>query len=213
MVNRGKNANLEVKEINEVIVKSYDYVTKCDGEVTKGSKDIQYSNKEAAIDLLSDLKLQLLSQVKGGCHSCFDCANAYPNKCPKINDTEKKSIEEYDFIKRGYQLIRTNLTTEVGPKDKLEAFIVSSCDNFERDQMKRVTGADMKRARAARESLYTYFYDTASYDEALLLEYELANQPDDSNRKIVGSNPVAGSKVVDLKVRKRQREIKERRGR
>lgn len=211
-----------------VNVESYDYVVKTEDKTIKDSRSIEYSTKNASkeeteenssrnnskrVEKLQAFKLEIQSMVKD-CHKCFDCANAYPSKCQKIEDVDKRNICEYDFIKEGYQIVRTNLKDDEGNcKSKLESFVVSKCDNFERAQERKVTGDALKRAKAARESLYAYFYDTATYDEALLLEYELANADDDSARKIVGSHPVTSSKVADLRYKVKQKELRNRRGR
>ena len=61
-------------------------------------------------------------------HLCWSCQNGYPTKCPKVAMPEKASIEDYHFIKSGYQdyIYNPFLKNVI-----LEAFAVSDCSLYE----------------------------------------------------------------------------------
>ena len=89
------------------------------------------------INGIYNLSLQIVSKTteesykRKQKHLCFDCQNAWPRKCPKIADLNKKPIEEYDFIVSGYQ--------SFDDAEKPEDFIITSCENFKNDKNKQKT--------------------------------------------------------------------------
>ena len=93
-------------------------------------------------------------------HLCWDCANGYPSKCQKIADLRKGTIDLYDFIKRGYQIIED---------DEVTKFTVLLCENF-KIVKKRSTDeqlAAITEMRKAMDNILTYYYDTETVEEAL----------------------------------------------
>ena len=93
-----------------------------------------------------------LKKIKGSCHMCSQsCINACANKCSKIADIKKKSINDYDYITDGYQIYDEN--------DDTEALIVSKCSNYEKEIRSKKTAEQIKRLKELKESLYIYFYD------------------------------------------------------
>lgn len=102
-------------------------------------------------------------------HLCANnCANCYADKCAKVEDVDFKSIEEYDFINSGVQVVDENKT--VG------RFIVSDCDNYKYTEKKQITKEDRRKARRLRESLRLYFFDVASIDESYKIQSDLINR-------------------------------------
>lgn len=61
---------------------------------------------------------------KQNAHKCSECTRVTSRKCPKVSDTEKKAIDKYPFIVRGYQVIAKG--TEV------KKFGVFDCKLYER---------------------------------------------------------------------------------
>lgn len=93
-------------------------------------------------------------------HLCWDCANGYPSKCPKIADLEKGTLEIYNFVKKGYQLIED---------DYVYKFIVTDCENFEKPEQKSQDEqifAKKEMKKAVNELIMT-FYETNTVEEAL----------------------------------------------
>lgn len=91
-----------------------------------------------------------------GKHLCWSCSNGYPSKCEKIANIVKGTIDTYDFIKSGYQIIRDN---------DIERFIVTSCLNYEKaiDQ----PNCSGQEFREEVGKLFTNYYGTNTVDEAL----------------------------------------------
>lgn len=86
---------------------------------------------------------------------CWDCSNGYVSKCSKIADVGFGSIEDYDFITEGTQVLQGN---------KVKSFSVTRCQNFELcDGKPKLSKEEFKKAK---ESLMLYFYDTDDIDIA-----------------------------------------------
>lgn len=65
----------------------------------------------------------------GQYHLCWmNCKNATPNKCSKILDLPKLTIDKYDFITDGYQILDNN--------DIVDTFVVTKCKNYKREYKK-----------------------------------------------------------------------------
>ena len=62
---------------------------------------------------------------------CSNCRNCYASMCPKVEDVRNKDIRKYDFITDGYQVYDEN-----GVMDR---FIVSKCNNYEKDLPRKKT--------------------------------------------------------------------------
>lgn len=102
-------------------------------------------------------------------HLCSEaCANAYTTKCPKIADLIKQDIGKYDFISHGYQIIQ--------PDGELDCFVVQNCKNYEFQEQKGKVKVDKERARKLKESLITNYFDAETYEEAEIIQYELAQR-------------------------------------
>ena len=93
-----------------------------------------YINKELNINNIEngiyDLSKKILADViekqyfKSQKHLCWNnCLNATPNNCPKIKNERKRTINNYEFITDGYQIIND---------DKLIKFVVSKCKKYKK---------------------------------------------------------------------------------
>ena len=91
-------------------------------------------------------------------HLCWDCLNGSPAKCKKVYDVRKKSINDYDFIINGYQII---------DKDNcLESFIVSKCNNFVLEEKKELTIQKKAELRQIRRELIMAYFGANDMEEA-----------------------------------------------
>lgn len=71
-----------------------------------------------------DLRMTLLYSIyETRIHKCWDeCKNAYPSKCEKVLDLPKDFIEDYPFIRQGFQVLGD---------EEIERFIVVNCEHYE----------------------------------------------------------------------------------
>ena len=67
-------------------------------------KERFYVKKEGIVSESSADIVEAKTQDKE-CHLCGKCLNAEPNKCLKVKDVLKKSINDYDFITGNNMLI------------------------------------------------------------------------------------------------------------
>ena len=79
---------------------------------------------------------------------CWDCANGYPNNCPKIADLEKKPIDQYEFITKGYQVIKDG---------ELAKFAVFECKNFHKATDNVMSTSERKKLM---DGIVAEFYNT-----------------------------------------------------
>lgn len=109
---------------------------------------------------------EALKDIRKTTTLCFDCANF--DKCKKVEDREKLTIDKYDFISDGAQVIDEN--------DDIESFIVNNCRDFVRDEERKYTGA---KAIEMRRDLKKDYFDTETIEEANSIadkiEYEKYN--------------------------------------
>ena len=78
-------------------------------------------------------------------HLCsMNCDNLSPLTCPKVYDIEKRFIEEYDFIKSGYQIYHEDEDDEL----ILDSFVVTDCDKYiEVKKVKKVGQKNNKKSK------------------------------------------------------------------
>ena len=91
-------------------------------------------------------------------HLCWDCSNAYANKCRKVSNADKKPIDEYDFITDGYQVVSKN--------GKVDSFIVTACKNFEKDAERKYTQEDRKKFTELRKGIKALYFEAETIEEA-----------------------------------------------
>lgn len=91
-------------------------------------------------------------------HLCFDCQNAHPYQCEKITQRFYDTINRYDYITDGYQIIDN--------KDRIQIFVVTKCKNFKMDEPKKLTSSDLARIRKLKDSMFLSYYDAETVKEA-----------------------------------------------
>lgn len=115
---------------------------------------------EPTKELLEELKRKEII------HKCGEnCKNAYTSKCEKIADYIKKNISEYDFIQSGTQVIDN--------EGDVEKFLVHDCKNYEEAPNKIHTAEELKRFREARERIRLAYFNTATVEEAYIIQDDL----------------------------------------
>lgn len=118
--------------------------------------------------LISDITPELVEEIKNSSdkHLCWlDCKNASPLTCPKVEDIKKKSINMYDFIKDGAQIINE--------KGKLTDFLVYSCTNYEKSENKEPTTKQKQRLRKLKAALRMVEFNADSVEEAYVIQNDL----------------------------------------
>lgn len=96
-------------------------------------------------------------------HLCGDCKNF--ENCQKVADIDKLTIDKYDFITNGAQVIDDS--------GKVDHFLVSNCKDFVREDERRISGHD---AIMARQELMKNWYDAETIEEARDLQKQLNNR-------------------------------------
>ena len=98
-------------------------------------------------------------------HLCISCQNCYVGKCIKVADRFKKPIDQYDFITEGVQHIRENGLSE--------EFVIIGCNNYKRDEERKLTSEEKRRAKKIRTALRLDYFNSNSMQEALLTQGRL----------------------------------------
>lgn len=99
-------------------------------------------------------------------HLCWEnCANACPNKCQKVADIKKEKIDKYDFITDGLQVLND--------KGQVDTFIVTNCQNFEREKPRFTTNQERARLMRLKEAMRMAYFDTETIEEAYIVQAEL----------------------------------------
>lgn len=93
-------------------------------------------------------------------HLCWnECANATPLKCKKIYDKKKQTIDNYEFITDGFQIIKGN--------NKVDRFHVSGCNYYEKEPEKEKLTADLiQYYNDIKRNIAMLYYDTDTVEEA-----------------------------------------------
>jgi hypothetical protein len=105
----------------------------------------------------------------GNCsHLCVDCANGCPNKCVKVEDYEKKTIDKYDFVTDGYQIVDDD--------GQVEKFIITRCENFIKDIQYKPTKEQLDNYRKLRDKMKTAYFEADSIDEANIIQYQMVQR-------------------------------------
>ncbi len=115
------------------------------------------------VNVIENPSQTVVDTEKSYCHLCWDCDNY--DQCQKIIDYKKKSIENYPFIENGSQMIDS--------KGELQTFIVSKCNNYDRNLYPSKSSIDTKTIRAIREELRLAYFDVDTKEEADQKQYYL----------------------------------------
>ena len=118
-------------------------------------KEIRNGNEIIELTDIDSIENEL-NLKKGDTHLCWDCKNGHPDKCSKIADLQKGSIESYEFIKDGFQLVQDGI---------VDKFIITRCQNFECCDNNKT--AMTPEFIDATNSLMLYYYDVESVEEAI----------------------------------------------
>lgn len=99
-------------------------------------------------------------------HLCWEnCKNATASQCPKIADSVKQKIEDYQFITDGYQIFDEN--------GAMDSFIVTGCKNYRKEVRKELTPKEKEKIRLAKEAIRMLYFDAGSIEEAHVIQAEL----------------------------------------
>lgn len=105
---------------------------------------------------------ELVREIRGTYHMCWDCANARSDKCSKVLDREKADLGLYEYITDGYQIYDKN--------NEIDTFIVAHCNNFVKDEKRKYTSVEKAKLKKLKEDLMTHYFDTETADEAYLIQ-------------------------------------------
>lgn len=99
-------------------------------------------------------------------HLCWeDCFNASADKCPKVRNKIKLSIDKYDFIQEGYQILNK--------KGEIDRFIVTKCDKYEKATPQAMTQAQKERIKKIKDGLRIAYFDAETIEEAYVIQNDL----------------------------------------
>lgn len=102
----------------------------------------------------TELIREVISNSEGT--KCWDCSNGFPSKCSKIAALRKESIESYDFIKKGFQVVREN--------GDIPVFAVLDCANYHMVKPKPLMSSTERRK--LMDGILLEFYGTNDLDAA-----------------------------------------------
>ena len=113
------------------------------------------------MELTSDNKNESCGKIK---HLCAEhCMFAFVDKCPKIADNCKKTIDKYDFITDGFQEIKNN--------GEIKRFCVTGCDKYRKKAIKETKEMKERRNKLVASN-YTLRYPEPTVEDARLREWE-----------------------------------------
>lgn len=126
----------------------------------KGKTIIKKENDKVKIEKATE---EEILKIREASTLCFDCENL--SNCEKVDDKIKKTIDKYDFISDGAQVI---------DKDgNMESFLVSNCKDFVREAYKDNSGP---KVIEKRRNLKMNFFGVETIEEANRLAEELAKK-------------------------------------
>ncbi len=99
--------------------------------------------KENGVVVPEEATEEKLQEIRKSDTLCFDCSNL--ENCKKVADQEKKSIDKYDFISDGSQVI--------DEEGNIENFVITNCRDFVKEEKK--TG--INRSKIVTDFVTGYF--------------------------------------------------------
>ena len=106
-----------------------------------------------------------------GAHLCWEnCSNACVNGCPKVADIKKRSIGNYPFIDKGFQVVKKTINEYGEAENFVDEFIVEECSHYKMD--KPYNADKMKKLRRLKSA-------------ALRMQYTGAETLSEANRIII----------------------------
>ena len=141
-------------------------------------------NGEMTIKEMTPALQEKINNDKG--HLCGDkCAIKIFFGCPKVKDEHKKTIDKYDFITDGIQVIKNN---------EIDEFIVQKCTRFEEAPKKaKLTAEEKAHIRNQKRSMKTAYFDTSSIEKANIEQY--MNEQRGKIKGISGNRPSEESMI------------------
>ena len=98
----------------------------------------------------------------GTCRETF-CKHASTSECIKIADRCKKTIDQYEDITDGFQVLDGN--------SNVLQFVVTGCRKYEPSGEKKLTFEEKEKIRSAKRSLRTLYFEATDVDEAYVTQY------------------------------------------
>lgn len=103
---------------------------------------------------------------KKAVHLCWEhCTNACVGQCQKITDYRKKTIDKYDFISDGMQIMDDD--------GKIDRFLVTGCNNYKKAEQKVQTAEQKRRLKNLRDGLKMAYFDALTLQEANQVQTDL----------------------------------------
>ena len=98
-------------------------------------------------------------------HLCgAHCKYAFANKCPKVTDRYKKSIDKYDFITEGFQVFKND--------GYMDRFRVTGCNKYKKDMSNaHPTRKQQRKMHELANSLRTAYFDETDLNAAYIRQY------------------------------------------
>ena len=134
------------------------------------SKVVKKENGQVAI---VEPTRELVREIRGSYHMCWDCANARSDRCSKVRDRNKSEIDTYEYITDGYQIYDKN--------NEMDTFIVTHCNNFVKDVEKKYTSVEKEKLKKLKEDIMTHYFDAGSVDEAYLIQDKQLRSTSENN--------------------------------
>ena len=134
-------------------------------------RDNVVTNLKYTTELAEMIKQELIEDEKcedGQYHLCWNCKNGCPSKCRKVANRIKKNIEDYPFINSGYQIVDNH--------GEVMRFIVTKCENFDKDENTPKQASEIARLKLAKEKMKALYFGAESKDEADVIQHELARR-------------------------------------
>lgn len=122
---------------------------------------IEFINMDSSIEMVLDAKNKK-HLCWGDCSETF-CKNADTNRCPKVHDKEKKTIDKYGFITDGVQTLSEN--------GQVDDFVVTGCNKYEPVGKKKVTKEQRRNARKAHAGMLTYYIGPETSQKAEVVQF------------------------------------------
>ncbi len=109
-------------------------------------------------------------------HLCWEnCEFAYADKCPKVANKNKKTIDKYPFVTDGMQLL--------DDENKVDRFIVTGCNKYKKTVPIERTREELAYLKKVKEGLKMAYFDAGSIEEANVIQYEIVRHNMDRKRK------------------------------
>ena len=153
-----KNSVETINKLEEMKIRNIpiDYLYKEIGEEFS-----EQSSKNGVKELSSKILLTTIDELYDSkqLHLCWkNCKNARTDCCEKIEDLPKRTIDNYDFIIDGYQIIDGS--------GEIDTFVVSKCSNYELQHQKKLNVQERRKLKELKANIFMEYFDAESIEEA-----------------------------------------------